>query len=88
MYVEEINSKAAVKFFVTKNSWANLLNRSSVSAAVGGGLMALHGGGVTTDCLAARTLVGGSGLAKAGKASAERNESRNVVRILAESLSK
>lgn len=69
-----MNAKAAVRFFVTRNSLANVLNRSSVSAAVGGGLMATHGGGVATDCLAAMILVGGSGLAAAGRTKAVSTE--------------
>lgn len=76
IYVDEINSKAAVRFFVTRNSWAKVLNRFSVSAAVGGGSIAAHGAGVTRDCLAAMTLVGGSGLAAAGRATAVRTERR------------
>lgn len=76
-----MNSKAAVRFFFTKNSSANLLNRCSVSAAEGGGLIALHGGGVTTDCLAAKTFVGGSGNADAGTASAARRETTRAVHI-------
>ena len=83
-----MNSKAAVRFFFTKNSSANVLNRCSVSAAVGGGLIGLHGGGVTTDCLAARTLVGGSGIAEAGKTIAARNDIANVVRIFSVGVSK
>lgn len=82
-----MNSKAAVKFFLTRNSSANLLNRCSVSAAVGGGLIAWHGGGVTTDCLAARTRVGGSGNAEAGKASAARRGRINAVHMLAVGMS-
>lgn len=81
MYVEEMNSKAAVRFFFTRNSSANLLNRCSVSAADGAGLIALQGGGVTTDCLAASTLVGGSGRAETGKASAARRGTTKGVHI-------
>jgi hypothetical protein len=77
-----MNSKAAVRFFFTKNSSANWLNRCSVSAAVGGGLMAWHGRGVTQDCLAARTLVGGSGNAEAGKTNAARKGTTNAIHIL------
>lgn len=76
-----MNSKAAVRFFFTKNSSANLLNRCSVSAAEGGGLIGWHGGGVTTDCLAAKTFVGGSGNAYAGKASAARRGTTEAVHI-------
>lgn len=83
MYVDEMNAKAAVKFLVTRNSLAKLLKRFSVSAAVGGGSMASHGGGVTTDCLAAMTFVGGSGMAEAGSAKAVRAERRReTARIL------
>lgn len=88
IYVEEMNSNAAVRFFLTRNSSANVLNRCSVSAAVGGGLIALHGGGVTTDCLAARTLVGGSGNAETGRASAARRGRTDPVRIFAAGVSK
>lgn len=82
-----MNSKAAVRFFFTKNSSANVLNRCSVSAAVGGGLIALQGGGVTTDCLAAKTFVGGSGNAEAGKASAARSGTTKAVHIFVSSVS-
>lgn len=83
IYVDEMNAKAAVRFFVTRNSLANELKRFSVSAAVGGGSMASHGGGVTTDCLAAMTFVGGSGMAEAGSAKAVRAERRSeTARIL------
>lgn len=83
MYVDEMNAKAAVRFFSTRNSLAKLLKRFSVSDAVGGGSMASHGGGVTTDCLAARTFVGGSGRAEAGRAKAVMAERRReTVRIL------
>lgn len=78
-----MNSKASVRFLSTMNALANVLNRSSVSAAVGGGSMATHGAGVTTDCLAATILVGGSGLAEAGSAKAARAErKRDAARIL------
>lgn len=83
-----MNSNAAVRFFFTRNSSANVLNRCSVSAADGGGLIALHGGGVTTDCLAARTLVGGSGNAEAGKARAARRGRIDAVHILVAGVSK
>lgn len=76
-----MNSKAAVRFFFTKNSSANLLNRCSVSAAEGGGLIGWHGGGVTTDCLAAKTFVGGSGNADAGRASVARRGTTIAVHI-------
>lgn len=83
MYVDEMNAKAAVRFFVTRNSLANELKRFSVSDALGGGSMASHGGGVTTDCLAAMTFVGGSGMAEAGSAKAVRAERRReTARIL------
>lgn len=83
-----MNSNAAVRFFFTRNSSANVLKRCSVSAAVGGGLIALHGGGVTTDWLAAKTLVGGSGNAEAGKAKAARRGRTDAVHILAVGASK
>lgn len=78
-----MNWNAAVRFLVTRNSLANVLNRCSVSAADGGGLIATHGGGAATDCLSARTLAGGSCNAEAGEASAVRRGTTNTVHMLA-----
>lgn len=79
IYVEDMNSKAAVRFFVTRNSLAKVLKRCSVSAAVGGGSIASQGAGVTTDCLAAMTLVGGFGMLAAGTAKAGRTTRKRLV---------
>lgn len=58
--MEEIYSKASVRFFLTRKASANLSWRASVSSTVGGGDMAWQGGGVTTARMALATRVGGS----------------------------
>lgn len=58
MYVLEIYSNASVKFFLTMNAFANLLNLFLTTASHGAGTIGSHGAGVTTACLASSTRLG------------------------------
>lgn len=58
IYVLEMYSNASVKFFLTMNAFANLLNRFLTTASHGAGTIGSHGAGVTTACLASSTRLG------------------------------
>jgi len=79
-----MNSKAAVIFFVTRNSWANLSCLALVSLAVGGGLIGWHGLGLVGLCLASIFAVCSSG---AGAASIAKGATSAVSIIVGRILS-
>lgn len=58
IYILEIYSNASVKFFLTMNAFANLLNLFFTTASHGAGVIGSHGAGVTTACLAPSTRLG------------------------------